>query len=171
MTEAPASLASPDAPQGLAAVVSQEPIFDPYTYIFHNRVPYYNALFMGTWYGQIAVTPAAHSTTPLLPAQQPLRVPHPHCVIDNSRNQYSPDPNGSYWSQRTIVAKANKSPFPSSSPKASSRTTLAPTGCKPSSRTAKPPPAAGSACGTTSAATTQTRTAPPRSADLASSPR
>ena len=102
-----------NAPQGLAAVVSQEPIFDPYTYIFHNRVPYYNALFMGTWYGQIAVTPGRpFNDTPYYLRNSLYEFAHPHCVIDNSRNQYSPDPNGPYWSQRTIVAKANKSPVP-----------------------------------------------------------
>lgn len=102
-----------NAPKGLAAVVSQEPIFDPYTYIFHNRVPYYNALFMGTWYGQIAATPGRpFNDTPYYLRNSLYEFAHPHCVIDNSRNQYSPDPNGPYWSQRKIVAKANKSPVP-----------------------------------------------------------
>ena len=37
-------IAAGNQPRGLAAVVAQEPAMEPYTYLYNNEVPYYNAI-------------------------------------------------------------------------------------------------------------------------------
>src|SRR5260370_588535 len=46
-------------PQGLAAVVSQEPVYDLYRYLYSNRVRFSNSLLTPALYDAIAATPGA----------------------------------------------------------------------------------------------------------------
>src|SRR5919199_4199061 len=46
-------------PQGLAAVVSQEPVYDLYRYLYSNRVRFVNSLATPVLYDSIAGTPGA----------------------------------------------------------------------------------------------------------------
>lgn len=100
------------APKGLAAAIAKEPIYDWYTYLFHNGAPYYNALFMGAWYGHVASTPGLFADSPQYLQNSLWSVTHPDCLIQNQLDQYDDNPNSPYWRQRQIVEKANKSRVP-----------------------------------------------------------
>src|SRR3954470_10035023 len=50
-------------PQGLAAVVSQEPVYDLYRYLYSNRVRFENSLATPALYDMIAATPGAAGDT------------------------------------------------------------------------------------------------------------
>src|SRR3954470_7165753 len=50
-------------PQGLAAVIAQEPVYDLYRYLYSNRVRFENALATPALYDAIAATPGAAGDT------------------------------------------------------------------------------------------------------------
>lgn len=107
-----ALIGAANQPKGLKAAIAMEPIYDTYTYLFHHGVPYYNALFMGTWYNQIAATPGLLTDSRHYLHNSLWSATHPLCLANNQKNQYDTNPNSPYWRQRQIVKRANKSNVP-----------------------------------------------------------
>ena len=106
-------IAAANQPRGLAAVVSQEPAMEGYTYMYNNEVPYYNAVGTSIAYDEIAVSPGRvfHDTERYL-KNSVYELANPHCLSDNLRNSIDPIRSHKYWRDREFTAKANKSPVP-----------------------------------------------------------
>ena len=88
-------------PEGLAAVVSQEPVVDGYRYLYMNRVPFPNR----------ATTPALFQVIDAQPGH-PLDDPqyqinsaptNPACYPQNLSDQQDPDPESDFWMPRDLV--------------------------------------------------------------------
>src|SRR3954468_8385833 len=89
-------------PQGLAAVVSQEPVYDLYRYLYSDRVRYENSLATPALYDMIAATPGAAGDTLAYNANS---LNSPDCLALNWLNQQSPDHDASFWRDRDLIAK------------------------------------------------------------------
>lgn len=88
-------------PEGLAAVVSQEPVVDGYRYLYMNRVPFPNR----------ATTPSLFQVIDAQPGH-PLDDPqyqinsaptNPACYPQNISDQQNPDSESDYWRPRDLV--------------------------------------------------------------------
>ena len=102
-------------PQGLAAVVSQEPVYDLYRYLYMNRVRFSNSLATPALYDAIAGTPG-----PLLGNGDPNAAPDilaynfnslndtakPGCPAQNYADQQDSNHDSDYWKARDLIAKA-----------------------------------------------------------------
>lgn len=99
-------------PKGLKAAIAMEPMYDTYTYLFHNGVPYYNALFMGSWYNQIAATPGLLTDSPEYLQNSLWTARNPVCMVKNQLDQYDDNPDSPYWQKRRFVSRVNTSPIP-----------------------------------------------------------
>jgi putative CocE/NonD family hydrolase len=102
-------------PKGLSAVVSQEPVYDLYRYLYMNRVRFPNSLLTPALYDAIAGAPG-----PLLGNGDPNAAPdilaynfnslndtaRPGCPAQNYADQQDPNHDSAYWKQRDLIAKA-----------------------------------------------------------------
>src|SRR3954471_5707128 len=100
-----------EQPPGLAAVVSQEPVYDLYRYLYSNGVRFVNSLATPALYDMIAETPGT--------AQDDLDYnlngasQSPDCPVTNYLNQAAnADHASAFWAQRDLIAKVNASPVP-----------------------------------------------------------
>jgi hypothetical protein len=92
-------------PQGLAAVVSQEPVYDLYRYLYMNRVRFENALATPALYDAIAGTPGT-SGDDLAYQQNALDdTARPGCPALNWLDQQQSEHDASYWRARDLIAK------------------------------------------------------------------
>jgi predicted acyl esterase len=91
-------------PQGLAAVVAQEPVYDLYRYLYMNRVRFVNSLATPALYDAIAATPGATGDT--LAYQQGALddTARPGCPVLNYLDQQDPEHQSSYWRARDLIA-------------------------------------------------------------------
>jgi predicted acyl esterase len=96
-------------PRGLAAVVSGEPVYDGYRYLFSNGERFVNSLGTPALYDAIALTPG-----PLLdsPAYNLNGLTTPQCVLLNYLQQQNRDHGAAYWHDRDLIAKAKGSTVP-----------------------------------------------------------
>jgi uncharacterized protein len=92
-------------PQGLAAVVSQEPVYDLYRYLYSNRVRFVNSLATPVLYDAIAGTPG--TTGDDLAYQQGALddTARPGCPALNWLDQQQREHDASYWRARDLIAK------------------------------------------------------------------
>src|SRR4051794_9361479 len=88
-------------PQGLSAVVSQEPVYDLYRYLYSNRVRFSNSLLTPALYDAIAATPGATGDTL---AYNLNSLNSPDCLALNWLSQQSDDHGASYWRDRDLIA-------------------------------------------------------------------
>jgi predicted acyl esterase len=91
-------------PQGLAAVVAQEPVYDLYRYLYMNRVRFLNALATPALYDAIAATPGTSGDT-LAYQQGALNdTARPGCPVLNYADQQDPEHDSSYWRARDLIS-------------------------------------------------------------------
>jgi predicted acyl esterase len=92
-------------PKGLAAVVSQEPVYDLYRYLYSNRVRFVNSLATPVLYDAIAGTPGT-SGDDLAYQQGALDdTARPGCPALNWLDQQQSEHETSYWRARDLIAK------------------------------------------------------------------
>jgi pimeloyl-ACP methyl ester carboxylesterase len=94
-------------PTGLAAVVSQEPVYDLYRYLYMNRVRFVNSLLTPALYDGIAGTPGSATGDTLAYNVNSLNdTAKPGCPAVNHSDQQDPNHNSDYWKARDLIAKA-----------------------------------------------------------------
>jgi hypothetical protein len=99
-------------PAGLAAVVSQEPVYDLYRYLYANRVRYVNSLATPALYDMIAETPGSVQDSPDYNSNGANDLQRPGCPALNYADQQDRDHDSAYWRQRDLIAKAKGSTVP-----------------------------------------------------------
>jgi uncharacterized protein len=99
-------------PKGLAAVVSQEPVYDLYRYLYSNRVRFANAFGTPALYDGIAATPGTVGDTPQYNANALNDLARPGCSAQNWGDQQEPDPAAAYWQPRNLIPPAKGSKVP-----------------------------------------------------------
>ena len=100
-------------PQGLAAVVAQEPVYDMYRYLYANRVRYTNSLATPNLYNAIAASPGAAADTLAYNEASLNDLTRPGCPAFNTADQQDPNHDSAYWKSRDLIASARgkKTPF------------------------------------------------------------
>src|SRR5215204_2908689 len=100
-------------PKGLAAVVSQEPVYDMYRYLFQNRVRYVNSLATPNLYNGIAGSPGTASDTLAYNQNSVDDLARPGCPALNFADQQDPNHESPYWQQRDLItlAQGRDTPF------------------------------------------------------------
>src|SRR3954451_21400650 len=93
-------------PQGLAAVVSQEPVYDLYRYLYSDRVRYENSLATPALYDLIAETPGPLLDDPNYNKNGLNDLARPGCPALNWLDQQSDDHASAYWKARDLIPRA-----------------------------------------------------------------
>jgi predicted acyl esterase len=88
-------------PKGLAAVVSQEPVYSGYKYEYMNGVRMGTSLEEGALFDAIDATPGTTSDTP--DYQTNSLQTTPHCYVTNVAGQQSDDPESGFWKVRDLI--------------------------------------------------------------------
>ncbi len=96
-------------PVGLKAVVSMEPVYDLYRYLYSGGVRYENSLATPGLYDAIATTPGPLGDDPTYNANGATT---PDCLLSNYTSQQDSDHQSAYWKQRDFIAKASKGKVP-----------------------------------------------------------
>ena len=92
-------------PAGLKAIVSQEPVYDMYRYLYTNGVRYENSLATPALYDAIAATPGPATDDPQYNLDAINDTQRPGCPVQNYLDQAAnSDPNSSYWQARNFIA-------------------------------------------------------------------
>lgn len=99
-------------PNGLAAVVAQEPVYDLYRYLYGDGMRRINSAATPALYNLIAITPG-----PLLETSgyniAAAESANPGCHVLNQLSQTADDDHGSaYWKQRSLIPGAKGSDVP-----------------------------------------------------------
>jgi predicted acyl esterase len=92
-------------PQGLAAVVSQEPVYDLYRYLYSNGVRFSNSLLTPALYDAIAATPGETGDDPGYIADSLNDTARPGCPALNWADQQDSDHSSAYWKARDLIAR------------------------------------------------------------------
>jgi uncharacterized protein len=92
-------------PQGLAAVVSQEPVYDLYRYLYSNGVRFENSLLTPALYDAIAGTPGETGDDPGYIADSLNDTARPGCPALNWADQQDSNHWSAYWRPRDLIAK------------------------------------------------------------------
>lgn len=103
-------------PEGLAAVVAQEPVYDNYRYLFGDGIRRLNSVATPALYDAIAATPGPVGDVPADPtynvygnAQDAQR---PGCFAGNWLDQQNDDHGAPYWRVRNIITNIKGSQVP-----------------------------------------------------------
>jgi len=99
-------------PKGLAAVVSQEPVYDLYRYLYMNRVRFENSLATPALYDAIAGTPGTSGDSIAYQQNALDDTARPGCPVLNHLDQQDPNHSSPYWQQRDLIAKTHGSTVP-----------------------------------------------------------
>ncbi|WP_162802286.1 CocE/NonD family hydrolase [Ornithinimicrobium murale] len=99
-------------PEGLGAVVAQEPLWDMYNYLYSNGVPRPNVTGTPRAYNSIASLPGMADDTERYRANAAYEENHPECLENNLSDPQNPDPDSDYWSARNLAAMADGSAVP-----------------------------------------------------------
>jgi predicted acyl esterase len=99
-------------PTGLAAVVSQEPVYDLYRYLYSDRVRYENSLATPALYDLIADTPGPLLDDPNYNAGGMNDLARPGCSALNYLDQQSDDHASAYWKARDLIGRASGTAVP-----------------------------------------------------------
>jgi predicted acyl esterase len=92
-------------PTGLKAIVSQEPVYDLYRYLYTNGVRYENSLATPALYDAIAATPGPLADSPGYNADAINDTARPGCPVGNYLDQASnSDHSAPYWKARDLIA-------------------------------------------------------------------
>src|SRR3954451_6305052 len=94
-------------PPGLAAVVSQEPVYDLYRYLYMNRVRFSNSLLTPALYDGIAGAAGSPTGDDLAYNFNSLNdTARPGCPALNYADQQDPNHGSDYWKERDLISKA-----------------------------------------------------------------
>ena len=93
-------------PKGLAAVVSQEPVYDLYRYLYSERVRYLNSVATPALYDLIAETPGPLLNDPNYNKNGLNDLARPGCPALNWLDQQSDDHESDYWRARNLIPRA-----------------------------------------------------------------
>jgi predicted acyl esterase len=99
-------------PAGLDAVVSQEPVYDMYRYLYSNRVRFENSLLTPALYTAIDLTPGSIQDDPGYNVNGADNTARPGCYALNYLEQQSDDHGSAFWKARDLIAKAKGSTVP-----------------------------------------------------------
>ena len=99
-------------PAGLDAVVSQEPVYDMYRYLYSNRVRFQNSLLTPALYTAIDATPGSIQDDPGYNVNGADNTARPGCYAANYLDQQSDDHGSAFWKSRDLIAKAQGSTVP-----------------------------------------------------------
>src|SRR3954451_8340783 len=99
-------------PNGLSAVVAQEPVYDLYRYLYENRVRFINSLETPVLYDAIAGTPGTSGDTLAYQQNALDDSARPACPALNWADQQDRDHDSPYWRQRNLIDKARGSTVP-----------------------------------------------------------
>jgi predicted acyl esterase len=92
-------------PAGLKAIVSQEPVYDLYRYLYTNGVRYENSLATPALYDAIAATPGPLADSPMYNADAINDTARPGCPVLNYLDQANnSDHTSAYWKVRDLIA-------------------------------------------------------------------
>ena len=100
-------------PKGLAAVVSQEPVYDLYRYLYMNRVRFENSLATPALYDAIAGTPGAAGDSIAYQTNALNDTSRPACPALNWADQQDSNHSSPYWQQRDLISatRGKKTPL------------------------------------------------------------
>jgi predicted acyl esterase len=94
-------------PPGLAAVVSQEPVYDLYRYLYMNRVRFVNSLLTPALYDAIAGAAGSPTGDDLAYNFNSINdTAKPGCPAQNYAEQQDPNHDSAYWKERDLISKA-----------------------------------------------------------------
>lgn len=101
-------------PNGLAAVVAQEPVYDMYRYLYANGVRYPNSLLTPALYDGIAASPGTVGGDSAQYQQNSMNdTARPGCPAQNWADQAgNSDPNTDYWKQRDLIELSKGTKIP-----------------------------------------------------------
>src|SRR3954466_15590112 len=91
-------------PRGLSAVVSQEPVYDLYRYLYSNRVRFVNSLATPLLYDAIAGTPGTTGDTLAYNLNGLNDTTRPGCPILNWLDQQDENHGSAYWRKRDLIS-------------------------------------------------------------------
>jgi predicted acyl esterase len=92
-------------PAGLRAIVSQEPVYDLYRYLYTNGVRYENSLATPALYDAIAATPGTLTDSPTYNGDAINDLARPGCPVLNYLDQaLNSDHSSAYWKARDLIA-------------------------------------------------------------------
>jgi uncharacterized protein len=91
-------------PRGLSAVVSQEPVYDLYRYLYMNRVRFVNSLATPLLYDAIAGTPGTTGDTLAYNLDGANDTTRPGCPVLNWLDQQDENHGSAYWKQRDLIS-------------------------------------------------------------------
>jgi predicted acyl esterase len=100
-------------PEGLAAVIAQEPVYDMYRYLYSNRVRYVNSFATPMLYNAIAASPGTAGDTLAYHEASLNERNRPGCPALNYADQQDSNHGSAYWKERDLIAGARgkKTPF------------------------------------------------------------
>ena len=94
-------------PKGLKSIVSQEPVYDLYRYLYTNGVRYENSLATPALYDGIADTPGQATDSPTYIGNSVNDTASPGCSATNYANQAgNNDHSSAYWKARDLIAES-----------------------------------------------------------------
>jgi predicted acyl esterase len=99
-------------PAGLAAVVSQEPVYDLYRYLYSDGVRYLNSLATPALYDLIADTPGPLADDPQYNGDGIDDLQRPGCPALNWLDQQDSDHGSAYWRARDFIGRAKGTDVP-----------------------------------------------------------
>jgi predicted acyl esterase len=99
-------------PDGLKAVVAQEPVYDDYRYLYGDGMRRENSLATPALYDAIDETPGPLADDPTYNAGAVNDTARPGCPALNWLDQQSDDHTTDYWKARDLIAKVQGSQVP-----------------------------------------------------------
>jgi uncharacterized protein len=99
-------------PKGLAAVVSQEPVYDMYRYLYADGIRFLNSLATPALYDAIAATPGSVADEPDYFIGSVNSSQRPGCEAGNWADQQDPNHDSDYWKARDLISKAGNGRTP-----------------------------------------------------------
>lgn len=99
-------------PAGLAAVVSQEPVYDLYRYLYSDGIRYQNSLATPALYDLIADTPGPILDDPSYNANALNDLQRPGCSALNWLDQQDASHDAAYWKARNLIPRAAQTDVP-----------------------------------------------------------
>jgi pimeloyl-ACP methyl ester carboxylesterase len=96
-------------PKGLKAVVSMEPVYDLYRYLYSNGVRYENSAATPALYDSIATTPGPLLDDPLYNVNGATT---PDCLATNYASQQDSNHESEFWKSRDLIARASQGKVP-----------------------------------------------------------
>jgi uncharacterized protein len=100
-------------PTGLKAIVSQEPVYDMYRYLYTNGVRYENSLATPALYDAIAATPGTLTDSPQYNGDAINDTARPGCPVQNFLDQAAnSDHSSAFWQARNLIAETKGHKIP-----------------------------------------------------------